>query len=172
VVSKLSVRLLVTSVLFALCIAVGLQGNASDKKPLKFEIKIMADGWDEAATEAGFRTEWSEDCHLGITAYTASTGGGVEVRSAYFATPEEANRYFEWNLGRAAKVIEQRRITNINGKHSERRAVVISKTKSWQLMLTGGSTFRVFTGSDRKILLEFEKQFIEPNLRKHSVSPK
>jgi hypothetical protein len=154
---------------FYLAVAVS---NASDKKPPKFKIKIMADGWDQAATEAGFHTESSSDCHLALTLYTASTGGGVEVRSAYFATADEANQYFQWNLDRAARVSKQGQNTNVKGEHFGRRAVILTKANAWQLMLTGGSTFRSFTASDRQILSEFERQFIEPDLQKHGVSPK
>jgi len=144
--------------------------NASDKKPLKFEITKMADGIDEAATEAGFHTKPWANCHLAFTLYTASTGGGVSVRSAYFATAEEADRYFQWSLDQAAKVGWEEQNANANGTQAVRRAV-LSKGNEWQLMLTGGGTFRSFTASDRQILLEFGKQFIEPKFGIDGVSP-
>jgi len=159
----------ITLLAFSLAAA---SANATGKMPLKFKIKTMAEGLDEAATEAGFHTESSSDCRLGLTLYSASNGGGVEVRSAYFTTAEEASRYFQWNLERAARVSEQGQNTNVNGKHFGRRAVLLLKTNAWQVMLTGGNTFRSFTASNRQILLEFEKQFTEPNLRKRGVSPK
>jgi hypothetical protein len=165
-------RKIVTAITLAACsLAVG-GADASDKKPVKFKIRMMADGTDQPATEAGFHTAPWPDCHLAFTSYTASTGGGVSVTSAYFATAEEADRYFQSKLDRAAKDGWEAHDANVDRLPAWRRVAVLSKSNTWQLMLAGGGTFRSFTASDRQILLEFEKQFIEPKPPKDAVSPK
>ncbi len=121
----------------------------------------MGEGFEQAATDAGFRTEfWPDDCHLAFTGYRASNGKGVRVESAYFKTSDEAIRYFDWSLDRAEKITEQGDKNDLRGKRMGRRAVAFVKPNHWRVMWMNAGTVRSFWSSDLSVLLEFERQYV------------
>jgi len=129
------------------------------RKSLKFEIAMMADGVDDAATERGFRTQGWSDCHLALTSYKASDGPGVSVSSADFDKRDDAARYFELKLRGADEVIEQGDETDRNGERVGRRAVLLTKPDHREVMWTNAGIVRSFSSSELSVVLEFEKQY-------------
>ncbi len=133
---------------------------ASRGKGLKFEVTTMAEIVDIKAAEAGFHTA-GDECIVAVTNFKVSNGESASIVSAYFATPSEANRFFDWNLEDVAEV-KKREQNRYDGKNVGQRAVVLLKANAWrvnlwQVMWTHGSTFRRFVSSDLAVALELER---------------
>jgi hypothetical protein len=122
---------------------------------------MMGEIDDKAATDAGFRTSFFTYAPIGFTDLESSDGEKISVRSGYFNTADEARKYFDWNLERAAHVVTQGDKTDRDGKTVGRRAELLLKSgqKTWAaVMWTYGDMFRVVYAPTLDCALEVEKQ--------------
>lgn len=129
------------------------------KKCEQFLRISAAEMTDADATKAGFRTVGSSVTHLGATGVDAC-GERLTVQYAEFSSPEDAKRYFDWNVSRASKVLVQGDKTDSKGKKVGYRAeIVLQDQKGSDVMWTSGPTFRMIFGRSLKDELELEKRY-------------
>jgi hypothetical protein len=108
----------------------GLQGwsaraDKSSRKRLEFRLIAMADGIDDEATNAGFRTVGDPDTHLGSSKFEASDGETLITYDGEFRSSDEAKRYLDWTLARYSKTLTRAIKTDSQGKSVGYRAEVL-----------------------------------------------
>jgi hypothetical protein len=133
--------------------------HKTDKKCEQFLRILAAEMIDADATKAGFRTAGSSVTHLGATGVDAC-GERLTVQYAEFSSPEDAKRYFDWNVSRASKVLVQGDKTDSKGKKVGYRAeTALQDHTGSAVMWTSGPMFRMILGRSLKDALELEKQY-------------
>ena len=137
--------------------------GSAKRKPLTFELIMMADLIDQAGTDAGFRTAHSDHVHMGTNSYKASNGNSLSVVYGNFVAEKEAKRYFEWQLGRSAQVTAKGVKKNRVGKVVGFRAEVLVKEdpQQWEVMWTNAAMFRAARGMNLVDAVELERQYGE-----------
>jgi hypothetical protein len=147
----------------ALIFTVLLICGSAKRKPLTFELAMMAELIDQAGTDAGFRTAHSHEVNLGANTYTSSSGESLSLVYGNFVTEKEANRYFDWQLGRSARVTSKGVKKNRLGKVVGQRAEVLIKEdpQQWEVMWTNEATFRAARGATLVDAVELERQYGE-----------
>jgi hypothetical protein len=135
--------------------------HSAAKRPLNFQITARADGEDQEATEAGFQTRNWESAHFGYDRYKASDGQRLDSKYGEFRTEDEATRYFDWSLTKAAQVITEGDTLDRKGNHVGRRAEVSLKPdrSSYAVMWTHGAMFREILAGDLAHAIALEKQY-------------
>ena len=138
----------------------GSLAHSAAKKPLNFQITVMADGEDQDATKAGFQTRNSNYAHFGYHGYKASDGQRLRSKYGELRTEDEANRYFDWSLAKAARVITEGDKFDRKGKPVGRRAEVSLNPdrSSYAVMWTHGAMFREILADDLAHAIALEKQ--------------
>lgn len=157
--SRRSFTILAVGAIISISLAFPSSALASTaKKPLTSEVVSFAELLDAPAQEAGFRTQYSEEeCVVALTALKLSNGERAEVRSAYFKTAEEANRYFDWKVEREAGIVTER-ADNTSDKSTVGKRAWVQKKDSWELMWTYGSTFRSISANTREAVLQLNAE--------------
>ena len=112
----------------AAALFLGIPAKCSDKKPLTFQVTVMADIEDTEAAKAGFHTH-----HFGSTVYKASNSAILTLMYGYFKGADEAERFLEWNVKKSFKVLSQTTKTDPNGNPIEYRAELVPQ---WDHSLT------------------------------------
>ena len=135
--------------------------HSAAKRPLNFQITARADGEDQEATEAGFQTRNWDSAHFGYNRYKASDGQRLDSKYGEFRTEDEATRYFDWSLAKAAQVITEGDTVDRKGNHVGRRAEVSLKPdrSSYAVMWTHGAMFREILAGDLAHAIALEKQY-------------
>lgn len=124
----------------------GQKPSGRRSKPLTFKNLAMGEMSDRAVTDLGLKTEGQSEVRLGFTAYLASDGVRLSAKQGKFASPSDAERYFDLVVGRSGKVLKRGKM-NDGGKVVGRRAEVVLKEKSsgiteYGLLWTSGSWFQ------------------------------
>ena len=96
--------------------------RCSDKKPLTFQVTLMADVEDSEAAKAGFHTH-----HFGSTLYKASNGAALTLQYGYLKGADDTKRFLEWNVKKSFKVLREATKTDLNGKPVGYRAELVPK---------------------------------------------
>lgn len=135
--------------------------NPAADKPLTFQVTVMADGEDQDAAEAGFQTVHWKGAHFGYNGYKASDGQRLSLKYGEFRTEDEARRYFEWSLEKAAQVIKKGDRRDAKGKVVGLRAEVSLKSgqAAYAVMWTEGAIFREVSADDLAHAVALEKQY-------------
>lgn len=135
--------------------------HSAAKRPLTFQITARADVVDQEATEAGFQTRNWDSAEFGYDRYKASDGQRLDSKYGEFRTEDEATRYFDWSLAKAAQVITKGDKLDRKGNHVGRRAEVSLKPdrSSYAVMWTHGATFREIYAGDLAHAIALEKQY-------------
>ena len=134
--------------------------HSAAKRPLNFQTTARADGEDQEATEAGFQTLNWDSAHFGYNRYKASDGQRLDSKYGDFRTEDEATRYFDWSVAKAAQVITEGDTLDRKGNHVGRRAEVSLKPdrSSYAVMWTHGATFREILAADLAHAIALENQ--------------
>jgi hypothetical protein len=138
--------------------------ESDGKKPVTFNVTVMGEIVDRAATDAGFRTRlFPDEVHLGFKNLDASDGEKLVIRDGEFRTPDEAARYLDWSMqNRADRVIANGKKVNRQGKIVGRRAEVLlksdSKAKTWVVAWTEEAYFFAVYAPTLECALQVEKQ--------------
>jgi hypothetical protein len=140
----------------AIALLVGIPATCSDKKPLTFQITLMAEIEDTNVAKAGFHTH-----HFGSTGFKGSNGASLTLTYGDFKDADEARRFLEWNAQKAFKVLSQE--TKIDGRRKpiEYRAELIPEWdhSSIEVMWVVGDTARWILARHRDDALELEKYY-------------
>jgi hypothetical protein len=133
--------------------------HKTDKKCEQFLRVLAAEMTDADATKAGFRTVGTSVTHLGATVVDAC-GERLTVQFGEFSSPEDAKRYFDWNVSRASKILVQGDKTDSKGKKVGYRAEIVPQDqKGSAVVWTSGPVFRIIFGTSLKDALELEKRY-------------
>jgi hypothetical protein len=146
-----------------LILILGFRAQSDEKKLLTFDITVMGEMVDQAATAAGFRTLlFPREVHLGFKNLDASDGEKLFIYHGEFKSADEATRYFDWNIRRrAARAIKQGQKTNRDGNIVGRRAQFLGKspgkTETWVVMWTEEAYFYAVHAPTLECALEVER---------------
>lgn len=153
-------RAIISGAVVVILILASLAHSAA-KRPLNFQITVMADGEDQEATKAGFQTRNWNIAHFGYNGYRASDGQRLDSKYGEFRTEDEAKRYFDWSLAKAAQVITEGDTLDHEGNHVGRRAEVSLKPdrSSYAVMWTRGAMFREILANDLAHAIALEKRY-------------
>ena len=140
--------LVVVSALILLTFAKG-----NDKKPLTFQITLIAEIVDTGAQKAGFHTY-----HFGSTAFKASNDAALTLMYGDFKNTDEARRFLEWNAQKCFKVLSQETGKDAGGNAIEYPAELIPEWdhRSIEVMWVVGSMARWILAKNRPDALELE----------------
>jgi hypothetical protein len=143
-------------VMSAVALLVGVPATGSDKKPLTFQITVMAEIEDTNVAKAGFHTH-----HSGSTVFKGSNGANLTVLYGDFKDADESKRFLEWNIQRAFKVLSQETKTEASRKPMEYRAELIPEWdhSSIEVMWVVGDTTRWILARYRDDALQLEKYY-------------
>ena len=99
----------------------------AEDKSLIFKSGSMGEINDTQATKAGFHSPVFSYAHFGFTNFKASNGESLMVLYGDFRNPEEANRFLDWTVGRAFKVLSP--VTTTHAKDTtEYRAEIVPES--------------------------------------------
>jgi hypothetical protein len=134
--------------------------RGSDKKPLTFQVTLMAELVDTNAQKAGFHTS-----HFGSTVFKASNGAALTLMYGDFKNTDEARRFLEWNAQKCFKVLSQETRKDGKGSAIEYRAEIIPEWdhSSIEVMWVVGGRARWILAKNRPDALELESYY-----RRHS----
>ena len=137
------------------------EGKKSTDKPLKFWAVAMGDSVDPEATKAGFRTVLGKnETRLGFTDFKASDGVIVLAEDGQFRSPEEAERYLDFNVARSSRILTRGVNTDSTGKRVGLKAEVVlaSDRKDSAVLWTNGAWFNEVTSHSLADAEEFAKR--------------
>ena len=140
---------------------------------LKFKNTFMGEMFDQQAASLGFATYGDRDVHLGFTGFRASDGVSLTSIHAQFASPTEAQRYFEVVVGRSSKILTRDSTKDNHGNIIGVRAEVIltqnatAKTQ-YGVLWTSGPSFREIDSSSLDDALALQGAMPDSKENKHS----
>lgn len=152
--------------LFAVIIGVStlaaVPASCSDKRPLTFQVTVMAQIVDTNAQKAGFHTY-----RFGSTGFKASNGATLTLMYGDFKTNEEAKRFLEWTVQQCFKTLSEEMKKDRDGNPIEYRVELVPEREQslFEVMWVVGNTTRWIFAKSREDALELEKYYKAPLAR-------
>ena len=152
--------------------AIALHGAAAQQAPapkdrsrsLTFQIEMMGEIVDEAASATGLATAGRERVTLGTTTFKASNGNRLTLESSDFLSSTDAKQYFDFRLAQAARVISRTEKKDKNGANIGYRAEIAvpdqASHKEWTILWTSGARFYAIDAASLADGREFETLYV------------